>query len=708
MKTKMSHKRILYFLTAFILLCIVGGISINFWPESANTQLKSLCRIEARSCYALPVDGNDTIFLPLKDDDINHLLANPNDVTYRVDISGAFVSQEGHILTSDSLVMHAPDTLSAERTRESILRMDTLVNKAKRAIDDMLKELDVYAQGHSVIDDGYNEVMDYRAKLNRQLLKIDTVKKTLTKAINTKKPLRAKLHINARIFFSEKDDSGHVFTTQKDVIMLQHTENGPMLLQTTDRKMPQGVKHIHFGLTARHTEPSVLTAFADFGGATAHTLPESIAADSVLPHSAEEGGLWCSASGYACGIQIKDKCCSADDVLAILGKEHCRIAWWWINLRSWLQSLFCKDEETPATAKEQNLKCVCMHLPDGGHYNGQGIMREGTFIREGDGSYTDSCGNHFAGHWEADTLTTGSRADSTGLYTGTFNRHLRPEGMGIYLSRQGEHYQGEWTDGIRSGHGFSVKAGHAVRCGVWRKNRFFGERMIYTADRIYGIDLSRYQHESGKKKYAIDWDRLRIVSLGNGRRVKGTVDYPVSYIYLKATQGTRITNKYYASDLKQARSHGIPVGSYHFYSSKYKGAEQAAWFLRMAWVAATDLPPVLDLEPSEAEVREMGGEQEMFRQVLIWLRTVEKQKGKKPVLYVGQQFVNDHLIHAPEALRDYDVWIARYGEYKPYVRLLHWQLTPYGKVRGIHGEVDINVFNGTRTQFREYIDSICR
>lgn len=704
----MTRKRILYIAAAFILIFIVGGLLIDFWPESDTTKQKSVCRIEARSCYAIPLDANDTIYLPLKDNDINHLLANPNDITYRIDLSGVFISREGHLLTSDSLVLHAPDSLSAQRTREGILRMDTLVNKAQSAVNDMLKELDIYAKSHSVIDDGYNDVMDYRAKLNRQLLRIDTVKQTLTKAINAKQPLHAKLLIKAHILFSQKDDSGHVATVQKDVEMLQHTENGPMLFQTTDHKLPKGAKHVHFSLISYKAAPTMLTAFADFGGATAHTLAESIVPDSVLPHSAEEGGLWSGAWGHACGIQIKDKCCTTETVRHTMAQELCRMAWWWINLRGWLRSLFSPTNDTPQNESMQNKKCVCMHLPNGSHYNGQGIVHKGIFIREGEGTYIDSCGSTYTGLWQADTLTRGTRSDTLGYYSGKFNSRLRPEGMGIYITREGEHYEGEWADGIRQGHGFSVKAGIAVRCGVWRKNRFYGERMVYTTDRVYGIDLSRYQHEIGKKKYGIDWDRLRIVSLGNGRRVKGTVDYPVSYIYLKATQGTRITNKYYASDLRQARSHGIPVGSYHFYSSKYKGAEQAAWFLRMAWVAPSDLPPVLDLEPTEAEVKEMGGEQEMFRQVLVWLRTVEQRRGKKPVLYVGQQFVNNHLIHAPEALRTYDVWIARYGEYKPFVRLLHWQLTPYGRVRGIHGEVDINVYNGTKTQFREYIDSICK
>jgi len=43
------------------------------------------------------------------------------------------------------------------------------------------------------------------------------------------------------------------------------------------------------------------------------------------------------------------------------------------------------------------------------------------------------------------------------------------------------------------------------------------------------------------------------------------------------------------------------------------------------------------------------------------------------------------------------VWIARYGEYKPDVNLVYWQLCQDGKVAGIHGPVDINVYNGFAT-----------
>ena len=54
--------------------------------------------------------------------------------------------------------------------------------------------------------------------------------------------------------------------------------------------------------------------------------------------------------------------------------------------------------------------------------------------------------------------------------------------------------------------------------------------------------------------------------------------------------------------------------------------------------------------------------------------------------------------------KKYNVWIARYGEYKPDVHLVYWQLSPDGRVNGIHGDVDINVFNGYMPAFRNFLN----
>lgn len=122
--------------------------------------------------------------------------------------------------------------------------------------------------------------------------------------------------------------------------------------------------------------------------------------------------------------------------------------------------------------------------------------------REGYGLLTDTTGRTVCGIWQADTLRAGNISKGDSLYTGELNSRLRPNGYGCLSASEGYLYQGEWNDGIREGFGISIEKRQIVKCGTWRNNRFHGERMVYTADRVYGIDISRYQHEMGKNGMA--------------------------------------------------------------------------------------------------------------------------------------------------------------------------------------------------------------
>ena len=102
----------------------------------------------------------------------------------------------------------------------------------------------------------------------------------------------------------------------------------------------------------------------------------------------------------------------------------------------------------------------------------------------------------------------------------------------------------------------------------------------------------------------------------------------------------------------------------------------------------------------------MGGEAALFRAIMTWMKIVKNHTGVNPILYVSQQFVNKYLnasyADGEHLRRNYQIWIARYGEYKPDVHLAIWQLSPDGAVRGIKGHVDINVFNGFEPAFRNF------
>ncbi len=54
--------------------------------------------------------------------------------------------------------------------------------------------------------------------------------------------------------------------------------------------------------------------------------------------------------------------------------------------------------------------------------------------------------------------------------------------------------------------GFSIAPRKSLRVGEWKNDRYKGERLVYTSERIYGIDISKYQHGKGRKKYPINWD----------------------------------------------------------------------------------------------------------------------------------------------------------------------------------------------------------
>ena len=328
-------------------------------------------------------------------------------------------------------------------------------------------------------------------------------------------------------------------------------------------------------------------------------------------------------------------------------------------------------------------------------------------IHEGTSLTVDTAGFTIVGTFEGDSIKTGLRIDTLGTYLGDF-RGTTPNGHGAFIA-DGSYFEGHWTDNQRDGFGLqlTVSANEEPRLqvGEWKKDRFWGERMKYTSERIYGIDIARYQHGKGRHKLPIKWKELGISYLGhkNHKNVHGKADYPVSFIFIKSTEGVTITNKFYADDYAQARKHHIPIGAYHFFSLKTSGAAQAQHFIKHTKFQKGDLPPVLDVEPSDAQIRAAGGPEKMFQQIRIWLHMVTGRCGVPPILYINQMFINKYLGMAPDIKRDYDVWIARYGEYKPDVRLAFWQLCPDGRVHGITGDVDINVFNGYKTQFDEFV-----
>lgn len=208
----------------------------------------------------------------------------------------------------------------------------------------------------------------------------------------------------------------------------------------------------------------------------------------------------------------------------------------------------------------------------------------------------------------------------------------------------------------------------------------YGEADYPEGYSIRGIDIS---HHQGK----INWEKLQHAKIG---------DETVSFVFIKATEGQSLLDENFNDNFYQAREHGFIRGAYHYFKPNVAAEKQVEYFLRQVHLEEGDLPPVLDIE-------EMGNlsPEELRRAVLLWLRAVEKHYGVKPILYTYYKFRTQYL-NTPE-FEKYPYWIAHYyvqkvafkGEWK------FWQHTDCGKVSGIKGHVDLNIYAGSMYDLRK-------
>ena len=191
---------------------------------------------------------------------------------------------------------------------------------------------------------------------------------------------------------------------------------------------------------------------------------------------------------------------------------------------------------------------------------------------------------------------------------------------------------------------------------------------------VRGIDISHYQER-------VNWEKLRNASIG---------DAPVSFVFIKATEGEKLFDDNFNRNFANAKRNDLIRGAYHFFVPGVNPKKQAEFYLNIAQLEPGDLPPVLDIE-KKGDLTP----QQLRRDVKIWLDLVEKEYGVKPIHYTGYKFKVDYL--NTSEFDAYPYWIAHYyvGELAYKGKWTFWQHTDCGKVSGIKGFVDCNIFNGT-------------
>lgn len=191
-------------------------------------------------------------------------------------------------------------------------------------------------------------------------------------------------------------------------------------------------------------------------------------------------------------------------------------------------------------------------------------------------------------------------------------------------------------------------------------------------DYVYGIDISQYQGDVSWTDISTIYDQVAI-----------------DFIFIRATMGEKAKDNRFVANWKGAESRTKLRGAYHYFRPNENSIRQARNFISVVKLKPGDLPPVLDIEERPRK-QSMDSLKVGLKR---WLNEVEGHYGIQPILYSGDSYFTDFL---EKEFSDYILWIANYNFWmnKPRKHWDFWQFSERGDVRGINGDVDLNMFKG--------------
>ena len=192
-----------------------------------------------------------------------------------------------------------------------------------------------------------------------------------------------------------------------------------------------------------------------------------------------------------------------------------------------------------------------------------------------------------------------------------------------------------------------------------------------------GVDVSAFQKDINWQKVKDSGIRFAMLRLG----------------YRGYESGKLVEDEYIQQNLQQTKDVGMPIGAYFFSQALTikEVDEEIDFMLKVLGDYELHMPIVLDWEiptpdarTAQMDARTLTALQEYFCETMT-------EMGYTPMVYFNWHQSNT-LLYLNE-LEDYPFWLALYGSRMTYpYHVEMWQYTDSGKVPGIQGGVDLNVY----------------
>ncbi|SPD73590.1 conserved hypothetical protein [uncultured Desulfobacterium sp.] len=200
---------------------------------------------------------------------------------------------------------------------------------------------------------------------------------------------------------------------------------------------------------------------------------------------------------------------------------------------------------------------------------------------------------------------------------------------------------------------------------------------------IRGIDISHHQG-------TIDWALL--------------TKQDITFVYMKATEGGDFKDLEFLNNWANAKANNLYTGAYHFFTFCKPGSEQAKNFIAAVPFDDNSLPPAIDFEFS-GNCKSRPKKEEILAELNSMVKVMEERFKKKPLFYVTYEAYDQYL---RGEINEYPIWIRDILS-QPKLRdgrsWLIWQYADNGRLDGIQGPVDLNVFCGGKSKFIDFLQS---
>ncbi len=199
---------------------------------------------------------------------------------------------------------------------------------------------------------------------------------------------------------------------------------------------------------------------------------------------------------------------------------------------------------------------------------------------------------------------------------------------------------------------------------------------------VAGIDVSKHNGEIDFEKVAAD-------------------DY--QFVFIKASEGKTYQDEAFARNYEGARDAGLKVGAYHFFRKNRTGEEQAANLLNVVKGKELDLPLVIDLEDDWGNGATTSRETALKR-VLEMIEILD-DKGYDVMIYTNLDGYGKYYMGM---LGDHDLWLCSFTSPDMLTDKPHrfQQFSHEGVVAGVKGDVDLNVWRGSKREWQHYLEQV--